>query len=68
MNNRKIWFYLGITAFILAIFGTVHHIVACNDFWSWQQFINEPFWHHETLILMCILASIFCFGMMRLTQ
>ena len=44
---------LAIIAFGLAIFGLIHHYAVCGEWWHWSQF-----WHHETMIAMCLVAGI----------
>jgi hypothetical protein len=35
--------------FLLALFGLLHQGLFCNEWWNWGQF-----WHHETLIAICV--------------
>lgn len=40
---------IGIGFIILGFLGLLHQGLFCGEWWNWSQF-----WHHETLIAICI--------------
>ena len=45
---------LAVIALVLALVGLLHQIFASTEAWfSWQQF-----WHHESLIVVCVVAAV----------
>ncbi len=45
---------LAVIALVLALVGLLHQIFTSEEAWfSWQQF-----WHHEPLIIVCVVAAV----------
>lgn len=44
---------LALVFFGLAVFGLVHQQIVSNSWFSWEQF-----WHHEPLIVCCVIAGL----------